>query len=241
MSLNESVWKFPCFRLWQATELQPNKVYDFFFSTQRCSNIFVFSSHKYVCVWWEISLLPLIPHLSSFIFTPSTHTHTDDPGQLKIYLPKKLLECLPKCSSLPKERHRWNTNEVRLWHTREGNIYDSETNRSPVTHLWQMSHREMKRWQNPPPQNCRYSFYDPKTVTPRNKRYQPKPTKESYSRFTFHMGHFALYSKKLSLGSEIGSRVYKYTGLQGYETRNEATDWMFPLLIVTPLKRPSVS
>ncbi|XP_028825114.1 calmodulin-binding transcription activator 1-like isoform X4 [Denticeps clupeoides] len=30
---------------------------------------------------------------------------------LKIYLPKKLLECLPKCSSLPKERHRWNTNE----------------------------------------------------------------------------------------------------------------------------------
>ncbi|CAL8403393.1 unnamed protein product [Arctogadus glacialis] len=34
-----------------------------------------------------------------------------EPGQLKIYLPKKLLECLPKCSSLPKERHRWNTNE----------------------------------------------------------------------------------------------------------------------------------
>uniref|UniRef100_A0A8D3AL05 Calmodulin-binding transcription activator 1 n=1 Tax=Scophthalmus maximus TaxID=52904 RepID=A0A8D3AL05_SCOMX len=28
-----------------------------------------------------------------------------------IYLPKKLLECLPKCTSLPKERHRWNTNE----------------------------------------------------------------------------------------------------------------------------------
>lgn len=38
----------------------------------------------------------------------------DEPGQLKIYLPKKLLECLPKCSSLPKERHRWNTNEVRM-------------------------------------------------------------------------------------------------------------------------------
>ncbi|XP_049608443.1 calmodulin-binding transcription activator 1 isoform X4 [Syngnathus scovelli] len=32
-------------------------------------------------------------------------------GHLKIYLPKKLLECLPKCASLPKERHRWNTNE----------------------------------------------------------------------------------------------------------------------------------
>ncbi|KAL0978454.1 hypothetical protein UPYG_G00170610 [Umbra pygmaea] len=35
----------------------------------------------------------------------------DEHGQLKIYLPKKLLECLPKCPSLPKERHRWNTNE----------------------------------------------------------------------------------------------------------------------------------
>lgn len=128
------------------------RIFLFIFFTQRCGSVFVFSSHKCVCVWWEISLLPLIPHLSSFIFTPSTRTHAspappDDPGQLKIYLPKKLLECLPKCSSLPKERHRWNTNEVRLWNTREGNIYDSETNCSPVTHLWQMSHREMKRWQ----------------------------------------------------------------------------------------------
>uniref|UniRef100_A0A3B5M493 Calmodulin binding transcription activator 1 n=1 Tax=Xiphophorus couchianus TaxID=32473 RepID=A0A3B5M493_9TELE len=35
----------------------------------------------------------------------------DEHGHLKIYLPKKLLECLPKCTSLPKERHRWNTNE----------------------------------------------------------------------------------------------------------------------------------
>lgn len=38
----------------------------------------------------------------------------DEHGHLKIYLPKKLLECLPKCTSLPKERHRWNTNEVWL-------------------------------------------------------------------------------------------------------------------------------
>uniref|UniRef100_A0A8C5Y178 Calmodulin binding transcription activator 1 n=1 Tax=Microcebus murinus TaxID=30608 RepID=A0A8C5Y178_MICMU len=42
---------------------------------------------------------------------------SDDHGNsnsshVKIFLPKKLLECLPKCSSLPKERHRWNTNEV---------------------------------------------------------------------------------------------------------------------------------
>uniref|UniRef100_A0A8C0WAH6 Uncharacterized protein n=1 Tax=Castor canadensis TaxID=51338 RepID=A0A8C0WAH6_CASCN len=33
-------------------------------------------------------------------------------SHVKIFLPKKLLECLPKCSSLPKEGHRWNTNEV---------------------------------------------------------------------------------------------------------------------------------
>ncbi|XP_042335009.1 calmodulin-binding transcription activator 1-like [Sceloporus undulatus] len=45
------------------------------------------------------------------------HTkYRDDHGNsngshVKIFLPKKLLECLPKCSSLPKERHRWNTNE----------------------------------------------------------------------------------------------------------------------------------
>ncbi|XP_019515930.1 PREDICTED: calmodulin-binding transcription activator 1 isoform X11 [Hipposideros armiger] len=32
-------------------------------------------------------------------------------SHVKIFLPKKLLECLPKCSTLPKERHRWNTNE----------------------------------------------------------------------------------------------------------------------------------
>ncbi|XP_016527981.1 uncharacterized protein LOC103139508 isoform X1 [Poecilia formosa] len=51
--------------------------------------------------------------------TPPKSDESDannEPGQLKIYLPKKLLECLPKCSSLPKERHRWNTNEVRKRH-----------------------------------------------------------------------------------------------------------------------------
>uniref|UniRef100_A0A8C2E143 Calmodulin-binding transcription activator 1 n=1 Tax=Cyprinus carpio TaxID=7962 RepID=A0A8C2E143_CYPCA len=40
-----------------------------------------------------------------------TRDRQDEHGHLKIYLPKKLLECLPKCSTLPKERHRWNTNE----------------------------------------------------------------------------------------------------------------------------------
>ncbi|XP_068095030.1 calmodulin-binding transcription activator 1 isoform X3 [Hyperolius riggenbachi] len=52
----------------------------------------------------------------------SLHNRRQTPGKyddhgnsngshVKIFLPKKLLECLPKCSSLPKERHRWNTNE----------------------------------------------------------------------------------------------------------------------------------
>lgn len=46
----------------------------------------------------------------------------DEHGHLKIYLPKKLLECLPKCTSLPKERHRWNTNEVKSYHSTSNNV-----------------------------------------------------------------------------------------------------------------------
>uniref|UniRef100_A0A7N4NRU2 Calmodulin binding transcription activator 1 n=1 Tax=Sarcophilus harrisii TaxID=9305 RepID=A0A7N4NRU2_SARHA len=43
---------------------------------------------------------------------PQKDDHGNSNGShVKIFLPKKLLECLPKCSSLPKERHRWNTNE----------------------------------------------------------------------------------------------------------------------------------
>uniref|UniRef100_A0ABM5EJQ0 Calmodulin-binding transcription activator 2 isoform X2 n=1 Tax=Pogona vitticeps TaxID=103695 RepID=A0ABM5EJQ0_9SAUR len=30
---------------------------------------------------------------------------------LKVFLPKKLVDCVPKCPALPKERLRWNTNE----------------------------------------------------------------------------------------------------------------------------------
>uniref|UniRef100_A0A8C3NBF1 Uncharacterized protein n=1 Tax=Geospiza parvula TaxID=87175 RepID=A0A8C3NBF1_GEOPR len=32
-------------------------------------------------------------------------------GHLKVFLPRKLVECLPKCPVLPKEQLRWNTNE----------------------------------------------------------------------------------------------------------------------------------
>ncbi|XP_067378924.1 calmodulin-binding transcription activator 2 isoform X3 [Channa argus] len=36
---------------------------------------------------------------------------TENKGQRKVFLPNKLLECLPRSSSLPNERLRWNTNE----------------------------------------------------------------------------------------------------------------------------------
>uniref|UniRef100_A0A8B9EC29 Calmodulin binding transcription activator 1 n=1 Tax=Anser cygnoides TaxID=8845 RepID=A0A8B9EC29_ANSCY len=57
-------------------------------------------------------------HLFSFVYIMCILLFLDDHGNsngshVKIFLPKKLLECLPKCSSLPKERHRWNTNELR--------------------------------------------------------------------------------------------------------------------------------
>ncbi|XP_067828399.1 calmodulin-binding transcription activator 2-like [Heptranchias perlo] len=32
-------------------------------------------------------------------------------NHIKVFLPNKLMECLPKCAALPKERLRWNTNE----------------------------------------------------------------------------------------------------------------------------------
>ncbi|KAF4096186.1 calmodulin-binding transcription activator 2 isoform X2 [Onychostoma macrolepis] len=40
-----------------------------------------------------------------------TTTESETSGQMKVFLPNKLLECLPRTSSLPKERLRWNTNE----------------------------------------------------------------------------------------------------------------------------------
>ncbi|XP_034413591.1 calmodulin-binding transcription activator 2-like [Cyclopterus lumpus] len=38
-------------------------------------------------------------------------TETEHKGQRKVFLPHKLLECLPRLSSLPSDRLRWNTNE----------------------------------------------------------------------------------------------------------------------------------
>ncbi|XP_073439781.1 calmodulin-binding transcription activator 2 isoform X2 [Dendrobates tinctorius] len=36
---------------------------------------------------------------------------SENSHHIKVFLPKKLLECLPRCAALPKERLRWNTNE----------------------------------------------------------------------------------------------------------------------------------
>ncbi|KAG7464567.1 hypothetical protein MATL_G00166930 [Megalops atlanticus] len=38
-------------------------------------------------------------------------TESENNSQMKVFLPNKLLECLPRISTLPKERLRWNTNE----------------------------------------------------------------------------------------------------------------------------------
>ncbi|XP_059547385.1 calmodulin-binding transcription activator 1 isoform X11 [Myotis daubentonii] len=51
-------------------------------------------------------------------------------SHVKIFLPKKLLECLPKCSSLPKERHRWNTNEVLKFWWQRANVQRVMENQS---------------------------------------------------------------------------------------------------------------
>uniref|UniRef100_A0A4W4G1Y0 Calmodulin-binding transcription activator 1 n=1 Tax=Electrophorus electricus TaxID=8005 RepID=A0A4W4G1Y0_ELEEL len=61
--------------------------------------------------WRSEYTLPFLSHLGISWFSFCVSLSPDEHGHLKIYLPKKLLECLPKCSSLPKERHRWNTNE----------------------------------------------------------------------------------------------------------------------------------
>ncbi|KAM9444680.1 calmodulin-binding transcription activator 2 [Clarias gariepinus] len=40
-----------------------------------------------------------------------TTTEAENNRQMKVFLPNKLLECLPRTNTLPKERLRWNTNE----------------------------------------------------------------------------------------------------------------------------------
>lgn len=119
-----------------------------------------------VCLCLSIFSPP--PTHPSFIFLylhPPSSSTPDEPGQLKIYLPKKLLECLPKCSSLPKERHRWNTNEVRMRHTQEGSIRDSETNfLAGDSSLANVTLRDEEVANK---HNSSFSLWNPKTVIPK--------------------------------------------------------------------------
>lgn len=76
ISLNKSVWKFPCFRLWQATEL-PNKVSLFFFPPRDAAMFLYFrltsmsvSDEKFLSSHSSLIYLTLSSPL------PHTHTHT---------------------------------------------------------------------------------------------------------------------------------------------------------------------
>uniref|UniRef100_A0A3Q3KNK2 CG-1 domain-containing protein n=1 Tax=Monopterus albus TaxID=43700 RepID=A0A3Q3KNK2_MONAL len=94
-----------------------------------------------------------------------------NPGQLKIYLPKKLLECLPKCSSLPKERHRWNTNEEIAAYLITFEKHDEWLTTSPKTR----------------PQNGSMILYNRKKVKYRKDGYCWKKRKDGKTTREDHM------------------------------------------------------
>ncbi|XP_062871783.1 calmodulin-binding transcription activator 1 isoform X4 [Trichomycterus rosablanca] len=92
-------------------------------------------------------------------------------GHLKIYLPKKLLECLPKCSSLPKERHRWNTNEEIAAYLITFEKHDEWLTTSPKTR----------------PQNGSMILYNRKKVKYRKDGYCWKKRKDGKTTREDHM------------------------------------------------------
>ncbi|KAM9860056.1 calmodulin-binding transcription activator 1-like [Aulostomus maculatus] len=106
--------------------------------------------------------------------TPPKSDDTDannEPGQLKIYLPKKLLECLPKCSTLPKERHRWNTNEEIAAYLITFEKHDEWLTTSPKTR----------------PQNGSMILYNRKKVKYRKDGYCWKKRKDGKTTREDHM------------------------------------------------------
>ncbi|XP_058266162.1 calmodulin-binding transcription activator 1 isoform X6 [Hemibagrus wyckioides] len=92
-------------------------------------------------------------------------------GHLKIYLPKKLLECLPKCPSLPKERHRWNTNEEIAAYLITFEKHDEWLTTSPKTR----------------PQNGSMILYNRKKVKYRKDGYCWKKRKDGKTTREDHM------------------------------------------------------
>uniref|UniRef100_A0A668SMY2 CG-1 domain-containing protein n=1 Tax=Oreochromis aureus TaxID=47969 RepID=A0A668SMY2_OREAU len=102
---------------------------------------------------------------------PDKSQISHEPGQLKIYLPKKLLECLPKCSSLPKERHRWNTNEEIAAYLITFEKHDEWLTTSPKTR----------------PQNGSMILYNRKKVKYRKDGYCWKKRKDGKTTREDHM------------------------------------------------------
>ncbi|KAG7233217.1 hypothetical protein INR49_007377 [Caranx melampygus] len=64
-------------------------------------------------VWAVVHCVRIILHgLVAMSNKEMVSTETENKGQRKVFLPNKLLECLPRSAGLPNERLRWNTNEA---------------------------------------------------------------------------------------------------------------------------------
>uniref|UniRef100_A0A4X2JQW9 Calmodulin binding transcription activator 2 n=1 Tax=Vombatus ursinus TaxID=29139 RepID=A0A4X2JQW9_VOMUR len=104
---------------------------------------------------------------------------------LKIFLPKKLLECLPRCPLLPPERLRWNTNEEIASYLITFEKHDEWLSCSPKTR----------------PQNGSIILYNRKKVKYRKDGYCWKKRKDGKTTREDHM--------KLKVqGMEVGEALY---------------------------------
>ncbi|XP_054547766.1 calmodulin-binding transcription activator 1 isoform X8 [Talpa occidentalis] len=121
-------------------------------------------------------------------------------SHVKIFLPKKLLECLPKCSSLPKERHRWNTNEEIAAYLITFEKHEEWLTTSPKTR----------------PQNGSMILYNRKKVKYRKDGYCWKKRKDGKTTREDHM--------KLKVQGVEASEVrgYRWLGPSSVEARGSA-------------------
>ncbi|XP_068443896.1 calmodulin-binding transcription activator 2 isoform X3 [Clinocottus analis] len=62
-------------------------------------------------VWVAVRVRLILHGLVAMSNNEMVSTETENKGQKKVFLPHKLLECLPRLPSLPSDRLRWNTNE----------------------------------------------------------------------------------------------------------------------------------
>lgn len=84
----------------------------------QCCCRFVTCHAAWMCIYESGSVYSTVTVLPESVLSPrcgrkvSVSLCAENKGQKKVFLPNKLLECLPRSSSLPNERLRWNTNEV---------------------------------------------------------------------------------------------------------------------------------